>query len=852
MTRARHDPADRQQLTSRRRSSGPWVWATGSGGGKSGLGAPRWKRISARPTDATAECDAPAPPAPAAAVQPAPPSAAAVAPPEKPQVVAKIPALPEATAPASKEVASKLFKHKFDERPRKGKKFERWAACEASDRLDCPAGHALKQRFLELPSICSVCSGEFAKGLSMWSCFTCDFDRCGGCRLSALSGKDVPRGGLGAEDRMALAKSPGSPSVLSSDSLESTQENASSADTFDFNGTTLSACDDWWQGEGHFGEWNHDFGEMHLAEASPSDSTSAGPDGEWYEIFYSPDGLSEKECIAHGAGGGQLLKVVDHEALACRRPQFQSAVSSSAVPHKTSADIGIADMVAYMSKIAFERYPARSHLFKLVKEAAAEALEGHFERCALIGSTALGIDTPDSDLDAVVFTQSVEAEDGTPSPCRGAVEALRSIRAALAARDGTLQLQLVDCTRVPVLTVVTSDAKLSLDLTVDEPLGERHVLWFQRQAHVPDPYPAPLYQVPVPSPDAWAQGLEAAVLRCVKWWLRRRAIPVAKEGGYPSVVWTLMVLHVLRCSMFLNGMDHGDNRGRSVLTAMASFFDRFAESGLVGTFRFADGKSAESWQQQLEDMTWPQMGFTELSVLDPTTTGEENAASGGQPLELAPRLSTATQLLHTHELRRAQFLSAAALMSNDHPVQHECFNAWTCCGGATLQHLFSEAGDSNVLPAALPREPKGAVVFSNGKLSFGVVNDIRPKPGWGASFLHRRDTHSRFSLQVCAIEVETGVVRVRSDLHLQWFRPCDFVCLLPVRPSAASQPTEAQAVDQYELDMDSLERWCDMRMLVHGETVHRSPGTVRGSGGRGGGSGPGRRRAGGCRQQVRP
>merc|ERR1739848_314706 len=93
---------------------------------------------------------------------------------------------------------------------------------------------------------------------------------------------------------------------------------------------------------------------------------------------------------------------------------------------------------------------------------------------------------------------------------------------------GPFRLQMVDCTRVPVLTVIThmaDGALLSLDLTVDQPVGEWHVLWFLSQRGEPEPEPAPLYQVPVPLHDGWEQGLEAAALRCVKWWLRRRRIP---------------------------------------------------------------------------------------------------------------------------------------------------------------------------------------------------------------------------------------------------------------------------------------------------------------------------------------
>lgn len=809
-------PSERQPETSRRPTGGTWVWSAGNNRGKSGMGELRWKRITTNPaTSQEAAVDSP----PAAA----PPTSKAVAGARAGSPKPPEPAVP--TKPEQPEVETTVVKEFWPSKGKRGQ--QKWRVAEVQD-VTCPAGHVLKQISLTLPFICSQCGDEFDKGQVMWDCRKCDFDMCTTCRKAALA---KPKTASQAT-ALSLAKGLESPSMSSA---ESTQENGSSSSgTFEIDvpNASLSGGDDCWLGEATCDTWS-EATRLALPDSSASDVSAACAEGEWYDVYYPPEGLSVV---------GQI-EGVDPDSMACCSPssssEAQHAVSSTNPgPVRTSADAEIASMVAYMSKIALERYPSRCRLFELVQEAATEVLGEHFGRFALIGSTALGIDTPDSDLDAVVFTQPGESDGNNSSRApRGAVDTLRGIRSMLAERDGTLQLQLVDCTRVPVLTVVTSD-ELSLDLTVDEPLGERHVLWFRSQAAAGFPVesdaPTPLYKVPEPSPDAWAQGLEAAVLRCVKWWLRRRAIPVAKEGGYPSVVWTLMVLHVLRCSVFLNSMDNGENRGRSVLTAMVAFFERFAESGLVGTFRFSGGRGAECWQQHVEDGSWPSMPVTELSVLDPTTTCEANGA-WGQPLELAPRLSAATQLLHTHELRRAHILSTTAMFSTDLPSEHD---SWSCSGSATLQHLFLEAGNTNVLPATLPGEPTGVLVLSDGQLTFGVLHDVKPKPGWGAAFLHRRDAQSRFSLQVCDVDYSTGVASERHDLHLSWFRPCDFVCVLPLRAGA-------QVSGSYELDAESLQRLCDMRMLVYGDVMHRNSGTARVGGGRSGG----RRRN--CKNQAR-
>jgi hypothetical protein len=207
-----------------------------------------------------------------------------------------------------------------------------------------------------------------------------------------------------------------------------------------------------------------------------------------------------------------------------------------------------------------------------------------------------------------------------------------------------------------VLTVFSGSGELSLDLTVDQPLSEWHVLWLQSQRANPVFDASCMQGVPVPAMDAWEQGLEAAALRCVKWWLRRRHIPVSKEGGFPTVVWTLMVIHALRCSVFYNEAQGDKARPvfdeRALLGALAAFFDRFSEGGLAGTLLFQEGFNAVFCPRPAADGTGPPLSLASdsFSVLDPTTTHQDCAAFGIAPLELVPRISPATQLLHAYEL----------------------------------------------------------------------------------------------------------------------------------------------------------------------------------------------------------
>jgi len=525
-----------------------------------------------------------------------------------------------------------------------------------------------------------------------------------------------------------------------------------------------------------------------LGSCNPvADETLCGPDGETYDIFYPPGCVDEDlpedawstatgETISEMGANSSDTESCNVKHMACRE------MEESRVCRQTSAEIGMEAMIAFMSLSAVARYPARAKLFEMVQAMATETLGKHLQRFSLVGSTALHIDTPDSDLDAVVFTKSCLDEAGVEMPQPLPIQVLRDIAVGLHSYDSSLKLQLVECTRVPVLTVLSADSALSLDLTVNQPLGEYHVLWFQSQRADPAHPPMPLHSVPRPSADGWSQGLEAAVLRCVKWWLRRRSIPVPKEGGYPSIVWTLMVLHVLRCSVFVDDVEGQVNRGRQLLVAVAAFFDRFAEGGLAGTFLFTGCAGAEFHPQASPslDGARPQASQVGLSVLDPTTTTEGSAASGIKPMELAPRTSAATHLLYAYELRRAQRLSIAALAAA-HPVGRIITSTSDDGSGGALLALFGDLGQPlNTLAATMPSVHQMVIVLHDNMLALGVLHRIVPKPGWQAPFLHRQDTFSSFALRRVDIN-ETGTVTLLSSPKaVEWFRPEDFVCMAPL------------------------------------------------------------------------
>lgn len=679
--------------------------------------------------------------------------------------------------------------------------------------LSCPSGHALVVFTASVPTICSLCTDEPEVGAKMWGCRACDFDICSHCR------------------RQFTAAGHDGNSTDSTDTPRNVGE------------VSWTRVDDvWWPQDV---DWSWDWNDLETDHEYEllADETLLGPDGDIYDVFYPGDSPPWEELsssldasvigrISPRSGSSDVPAACSHGAACSHDAEFGQQVAPAehlqscgkhASRPQTSAEIGILSILTFMRGVASERHPARVHLFETVQTAAVIGLGDHFDRFALVGSTALRIDTPDSDLDAVVFTRSSFLPSGEDVKAPMAATTLSEIARTLHTCDPSLRLQLVDCTRVPVLTVFSADGFLSLDLTVDQPLSEWHVLWLQSQRTEPV-FDAPFMQgVPVPTLDGWEQGLEAAALRCIKWWLRRRHIPVSKEGGYPTVVWTLMVIHALRCSVFYNEADGDDVctlvDERTLLGAIAVFFDRFSEGGLAGTLLFAKGKHAQLIPHCPPDSTKRPSALSSeaFSVLDPTTTSEDSAAFGIAPVDLAPKISSATQLLQAYELQRAQQLSSLALTGDESSL-----NGGE--GGVALCALFAEVDErTNFLPAMVPQEPTGVIFLHDGAIMFGILQQVNLKHGWAAAFLHRHDKQSSVGVEPCHIDLERRVAVPHAHCELQWLPPADVVCMAPLLVHNEAYSHGHLHASVLELDAESFERWCKMHTLLGIEFVYTQP-----------------------------
>ncbi|CAK9039782.1 unnamed protein product [Durusdinium trenchii] len=246
----------------------------------------------------------------------------------------------------------------------------------------------------------------------------------------------------------------------------------------------------------------------------------------------------------------------------------------------------------------------REWLFKAVRNAAAEALGQNFERMSLVGSVALKIDIPASDVDAVAFTKkpmdSVQALQATASILRNQVS--------------------------------TANSAVCLDMSVNQKLPAAHAKWvgglkvFQRE-HARD------------------------FLRCVKYWHSQRQIPGTKEGGYPALAWLFLALHVL--ALHDTQPDPAVEAGsQRVVKLLREFFALFS-SGSHDDLRFGGSWCSPPISQMETFWQFP-------SIQDPVTA--DPLDKGVQ--RLTHEIPAATQLLYAAEFRRAQMLLAEEVGSS--------------------------------------------------------------------------------------------------------------------------------------------------------------------------------------------
>lgn len=460
-----------------------------------------------------------------------------------------------------------------------------------------------------------------------------------------------------------------------------------------------------------------------------------------------------------------------------------------------SGEAFLVEMLAAMDQHAQNLRETQQGLVATVELACRRALGPHFGRLVLVGSAALRVETPGSDVDVVCFTRRIGTEAvGLP------VDVLRRVHWALLAlvsqypeNGAHFSMELIDDARVPIMRVIWGNT-IAVDVSVDQTRPVDHVRWFQRVGAAPRPT-AP---TPVVAP------LVTLTLRCVKWWLRQRHVPRTKEGGLPTLAWLLMAVHV--CSLpetHKQAIISGQRPMVALLASLAAFFHHYAAPrGLDGVLMFAADGSSSEFRHHGEGTAAPAPDkrgrWAELSVLDPTREGTES-------LDLAPRLPPATQLLIQFELRRA----SQALRR----VPQGC-EAVFGEGRRVLEEVFEPLPEgTNALPTLLVSGLGALLLVDEGPkgpwtLELAIIDRVKPRPGWAAPFLHRADDRSELHARLFDVEEKSGRCTVRKkSLPMVVFCPCHFVCCVRLETHGRSQSS-------WRLDAEGLDRYRTMTQYL--------------------------------------
>mmetsp|Transcript_25314 Transcript_25314/g.44239 ORF Transcript_25314/g.44239 Transcript_25314/m.44239 type:complete len:628 (-) Transcript_25314:170-2053(-) len=468
-------------------------------------------------------------------------------------------------------------------------------------------------------------------------------------------------------------------------------------------------------------------------------------------------------------------------------------------PIPGSGEDFLLDMLTRMDQHLWCMREVQQRLVHTIELACRTALGKRFGKLTLVGSVALSVQTPGSDVDVVCFTQRIPDEaPGLP------VDHLRKVLETLTAmtrhcRDfGTdFSMELIDDARVPILRVVWGPPEhaTAADLLIDQQRPVDHVRWFQRM------HAAPRDTVPSPS----VTPLVTVTLRSVKWWLRQRQIPRTKEGGLPTIVWLLMALHT--CSQpethkVINAI--APAQMAALLASLTAFFNAWAGlDGLHGSLEFGaetDGLVSEfRHRPKKKHFPWP-----ELSVLDPTMPNVASSTSS----DLVPALSPATRLLLIYELSRAK---------NRLPQSAQGSQNSACIMCHDMEEVFAPTWvGRNLLPSMVPHGAGCVALFLQGDptkgvgiIELGIIDQIVPRPGWAADFLHRSDTSSELHARTCEVDEQTGHCRARREGHVV-LCPCHFICLAYLKQ------------DNYRLvlDPESLMRFNSMKAILVGLHTH--------------------------------
>jgi len=447
-----------------------------------------------------------------------------------------------------------------------------------------------------------------------------------------------------------------------------------------------------------------------------------------------------------GRGSGPEPALEETPARAHESKASSGAWCSS--PGRAAAD-SVRAVEQLMSKEVERLLPRRDSLRQCVEDALSAHVDDDWrhsllEGCRLevVGSTSWGGAVPQSDLDLVLMT----GREGVEGP--EALEILGELKRRLEEQEGSTckKLELVEAPRVPILRI--HDGHLSSDISVDQLRSLRHR--------------AELREALQGRPE------RLSLIRLVKYWLRRRGLPMAAEGGLPSLAWAFTALRLAE--------DHP--AGTPVTVLLQHFFSKMRHLGDMSldvhrasqppTVRWRRRRGASSWCDE-----WVQLLWVDDPTLPPppsmATTGcgdcEGTPASKTHGIT-PPSIPAALGALYVAELRLA----------------------WKAINEGSWDRIWRPAvPEARIsLPSAIDLRREKAplhILLKDGAVLLGQLQQVKRCPGVSCEALHRRDQSSELILQQCCLQREGAsglmAISVSEGAESISCQPCHWVCALP-------------------------------------------------------------------------
>lgn len=398
-----------------------------------------------------------------------------------------------------------------------------------------------------------------------------------------------------------------------------------------------------------------------------------------------------------------------------------------------------------------------------LKESLRLCVEAAVARCPelancgveVVGSTSWGGAVPESDLDLVLLSPSKEAEG------QEAVALLRLLRDSLeelgaegAEGEGGERLkacpwkhlELLDAPRVPLLRLLDAGGELSCDVSVDRQRALHHRRVLRR--------------------DLEGRPEMLGFVRLVKYWLRRRGLPMAGEGGIPSLAWAVAALRLAE----------EQPQGSSVEVLLLHFFSQMRHLGdyALNIAHDAHGGCEINWRRR---PPWTQEWVQLFLVNDPVDVLEEGNLQGqGQapPGITQPSMPAALGALYVAELRLA----------------------WEALDKGRWEDVWRQATAEVRLPLPCVMDLRGRkaplhILLKDGIVHLGRLQEVRKCPTLqNQEVLHRRDQSSELVLEPCCLvedgqgpdgpmSIHSTTSSAGSGSHLITCQPCHWICALP-------------------------------------------------------------------------